>query len=225
MHLGIIPDGNRRYCRTHSIEPSRLVDVWVSRVVCPALMWLLRLSLSPDSEAARGFLAVTEVSLYVLSEDNMRRGDDTVALVSELILTLDDGLRSFMSGPVGDALIRALLSGVCLRVVGDQGGVPPPAAAVLDRWRGLCTGSRFTVNLAVNYDGELDCAGAYPERERTPIDLVFRSGGEKRMSGFFPVQTLYSELYFSDSLWPEVGAEEMGLALSWFRSRQRRFGR
>jgi undecaprenyl pyrophosphate synthase len=225
MHLGIIPDGNRRYCKSHSIDPSRLVDVWVTRVVSPALMWLLRLSVSPESEPARSFLSVTEVSLYVLSGDNMRRGDDTVALVSELVETLDAGLRSFMAGPVGEALVRALLSRVRLRVVGERDGLPPSLAAALDRWQSLCTGSRLTVNLAVNYDGERDCSGGYPARERTPIDLVFRSGGEKRLSGFFPAQTLYSELYFSDSLWPEVGAEEMARAISWFRARQRRFGR
>ncbi len=56
------------------------------------------------------------------------------------------------------------------------------------------------------------------------MDLIVRTGGEKRLSNFFMYQAAYAELYFTDVYWPDFGEEELDKALLWFSKRQRRFG-
>lgn len=56
------------------------------------------------------------------------------------------------------------------------------------------------------------------------IDLIVRTGGEKRLSNFFMYQAAYAELYFTDVYWPDFNEEELDKALLWFSKRQRRFG-
>jgi undecaprenyl diphosphate synthase len=58
-----------------------------------------------------------------------------------------------------------------------------------------------------------------------PPDLLIRTGGERRISNFLLWDMAYSELYFTDTLWPEFGAEDLDLAIDFFSSRERRFGR
>jgi undecaprenyl diphosphate synthase len=55
-------------------------------------------------------------------------------------------------------------------------------------------------------------------------DLVIRTGGEQRISNFLLWQSAYSELYFTDTLWPDFSATEMEKALAWYAQRERRFG-
>ncbi|BCS90979.1 MAG: tritrans,polycis-undecaprenyl-diphosphate synthase (GGDP specific) [Candidatus Micrarchaeota archaeon] len=57
------------------------------------------------------------------------------------------------------------------------------------------------------------------------IDLVFRTSGELRLSGFLPIQTAYSELYFCNKLWPEIEESDLKDAISAYNNRERRFGR
>jgi undecaprenyl diphosphate synthase len=57
------------------------------------------------------------------------------------------------------------------------------------------------------------------------IDLIIRTSGEERLSGFMPWQTSYSELYFSDKLWPEFTKKDLHSALKEYNKRQRRFGK
>lgn len=57
------------------------------------------------------------------------------------------------------------------------------------------------------------------------IDLIVRTGGEKRLSNFFMYQAAYAELYFTDVYWPDFNEEELDKALTWFSERNRRFGK
>jgi undecaprenyl diphosphate synthase len=56
-------------------------------------------------------------------------------------------------------------------------------------------------------------------------DLFIRTGGEQRISNFLVWQLAYTELYFTDSYWPDFGADELDAAFEWYRGRERRFGR
>ena len=56
-------------------------------------------------------------------------------------------------------------------------------------------------------------------------DLLIRTGGEQRISNFLLWQVAYAELYFTEVLWPEFDTAQLGLALEWYGTRQRRFGR
>ena len=56
-------------------------------------------------------------------------------------------------------------------------------------------------------------------------DLFIRTGGEKRISNYLLWQLAYTEMYFTDTLWPDFDIEQFNLALDWFAKRQRRFGK
>ena len=56
-------------------------------------------------------------------------------------------------------------------------------------------------------------------------DLLIRPGGEQRLSGFMPWQTVYTELYFTDVLMPDFGPQELDKAIEEYKQRQRRFGK
>jgi undecaprenyl diphosphate synthase len=60
--------------------------------------------------------------------------------------------------------------------------------------------------------------------EPRDVDLVIRTGGERRLSDFLLWESAYAELYFTDRMWPEFDAEELAKALSWFQGRERRYG-
>jgi undecaprenyl diphosphate synthase len=62
-------------------------------------------------------------------------------------------------------------------------------------------------------------------REQSNIDILFRSGGEKRISGFFPTKVLYSELFFEKKLWPEITLDDLNRIVKLFKKRERRFGK
>jgi undecaprenyl pyrophosphate synthase len=81
------------------------------------------------------------------------------------------------------------------------------------------------INLAIVYDPISD-AKHYLENmdTRTQIDLVIRTGKEKRSSGFFPLQTLYSEWVYSDTMWPDFTLTELYKSLDEYMQRTRRFG-
>lgn len=71
--------------------------------------------------------------------------------------------------------------------------------------------------------GELQTSGAAGDELSCP-DLVIRTSGEQRLSNFLLWQSAYSELYFTDTLWPDFGEDEYVKALRAFQSRERRFG-
>lgn len=70
-----------------------------------------------------------------------------------------------------------------------------------------------------NFENNLDTVGL------PKIDLIIRTGGEKRLSGFMPWQSEYSELYFSDSYFPDFGPKQLDEAIKDYNSRERRFGK
>ena len=64
-----------------------------------------------------------------------------------------------------------------------------------------------------------------PEEIKPDPDIIIRTGGEKRLSGFLPWQAVYSELFFTDTLWPDFKKEEFGAILTEFTLRERRRGK
>ena len=108
--------------------------------------------------------------------------------------------------------------------------------------------NRLTLTIAANYGGRWDLmqafnglalaypekAGNYSEADLEPFlamhhapepDLFIRTGGEQRISNFLLWQLAYTELYFTESLWPDFDAAALDLAITSYRSRERRFGR
>ena len=136
-----------------------------------------------------------------------------------------------------------------LKVVGDTSRFDPKLRKLIERGEELTAGNReLTLTVAANYGGRWDILQAMspllaeesrgrkrwmrpPSRPYLAMsyapepDLFIRTGGEQRISNFLLWQLAYTELYFTESLWPDFDAAALDLAITSYRSRERRFGR
>jgi undecaprenyl diphosphate synthase len=185
-------------------------------------------------------MGVRALTLFAFSSENWRRPVDEVGALMKLFLhTLRAEARQ---------LDR---NGVRLRIIGDRSAFPEPlqrevaaAEALTEQNTGL------QLNIAANYGGRWDILNAAkamvedvlsgrvdPEKidearfssylslaELPEPDLFIRTGGEQRVSNFLLWQLAYTELYFTETLWPDFDARFLEEAISAFASRQRRFG-
>lgn len=140
---------------------------------------------------------------------------------------------------------------VCIRFIGDRSAFSRPLRDGMKRAEKRTRDNRkLILNVAVNYGGRADITQAArhvatlsasgeikPEdidekmlerqmalHDGPPPDLLIRTGGEKRLSNFLLWQLAYTELHFSEVLWPDFDAEHVDAALRDFASRERRFG-
>lgn len=184
---------------------------------------------------------VRTLTLFAFSSENWQRPKDEVGGLMELFVkALDKEV---------DELHE---HGVRLRFVGDLAAFPEPLrqrmAAATARTAG---NDALVVNVCVNYGGRWDIAQAARRvavavtngeliataidestlapylclAGQPPPDLLIRTGGERRISNFLLWQIAYTELYFTDTLWPDFGADDMRLALQDYAGRQRRYGK
>jgi undecaprenyl pyrophosphate synthase len=145
------------------------------------------------------------------------------AVLEDLLIS---GLRDLRS----DSIING--ERIRVRLVGDLSLVSEAArreGAALEEHTASYDGG--SLHLGVCYSGEWErniiasgTASPSLAARVPPIDLVIRTGGMKRLSGFFPLQTSYAELYFTETLWPEFTREELKKALEWFELQKRNFG-
>ena len=140
-------------------------------------------------------------------------------------------------------------NGVRLRVVGDLPGFSDTRRTAIAEGEALTAdNTRLNLTICANYGGRWDIlqasnrlaaehpdrCGHWTESDLAPYlamnfapepDLFIRTGGEQRISNFLLWQLAYTELYFTDILWPDFQANELDAAIDWFRQRERRFGR
>ncbi|MBB2893915.1 polyprenyl diphosphate synthase [Flexivirga oryzae] len=217
-HIGVIMDGNRRWARAagmarvsagHRAGADHLADL---------LRWL----------TVRG---IHHASVYVLSADNIRKRDaDEVAHLFRLV----------------EELVPAWLGRSDewqLHIAGDLGLLPASCAAALTQAVRATEGRRSHLTLAIGYDPKqslvdavrtLLADGEEPEGDalvqaidaRLPggpikdIDLVIRTSGERRISGFFPWQSQHAEIVFSDKMWPAFTESDLDAALAEYARRR-----
>ena len=198
-------------------------------------------------EAVRGvveFCAVEGVevlTLFAFSSENWRRPEKEVGLLMDL----------FMSA-LGLEVKRMHKNNVKLRIIGHLEKFSPALQERIKNAEELTKeNTGLTVVVAANYggrwdvtqaarelaqqvqDGKLSVSEITPERMANCIslnelpepDLFIRTGGEKRISNFLLWQLAYTELYFTDILWPDFNKKSLGEAIDSFASRQRRFGK
>ena len=186
----------------------------------------------------RGIGALT---LFAFSSENWRRPTDEVSMIMDLFVnTLKKEV---------DSLDR---NGVRLRFIGDRSAFSAKLQQLIaESEYQTASNRRLELAIAANYGGQWDIAqacrkvvqqvvdgkltpddvtvetiGAEVSLNDLPLpDLFIRTGGEQRISNFLLWQLAYTELYFTDSLWPAFNDEELDKALEWYANRQRRFGR
>jgi len=182
---------------------------------------------------------VRYLTLFAFSSENWRRPAEEVALLMQLF-------RVALTSEV-EKLHR---NGVRLRVVGDLSRFDARMRALIEQGeRVTAQNTRLTLTIAANYGGRWDILQALSRllRERPPApgagieesqlapylamsyapepDLFIRTGGEKRVSNFLLWQLAYTELYFTDTLWPDFDAAALDAAIASYAARERRFGR
>jgi undecaprenyl diphosphate synthase len=186
-------------------------------------------------------LGVGTLTLFTFSSENWHRPENEVSRLMELFLmALGKDVRELHANGIRVRFIgkREMFSGKL-----QQG--------MLEAEELTHANKRMLLNVAVAYGGRWDiveaarrfavkvAAGeAHPEElsehalapglslaESPDPDLFIRTGGERRISNFLLWNLAYSELYFSDLLWPDFGEQALDEALEWFNTRKRRFGR
>ena len=219
-HVGIIMDGNGRWAEERGHKRSFGHEHGVKNIL-PVANALF------DS-------GVEYLSVYAFSTENLQRPSEEVDFLLKL---LRKGIKKH-----GEDCLKM---GVRLTVSGDT------LALGEDLHNLICNYSERTaiftkpvLNICLNYGARQELCRAfnlmlengvqtanekliekYLFAELPPLDLVIRTGGEKRLSNFMLWQASYAELYFTDRLWPDFSKEDCLDALNWFTSRKRRFGK
>nr|WP_083848538.1 polyprenyl diphosphate synthase [Thiorhodovibrio frisius] len=226
-HVAIVMDGNGRWARQRGL-PRTAGHRAGAKSVRAVVEECLR----------RGISALT---IFAFSSENWQRPKSEVRVLIELFMST---LRTEMR--------RLVEHDVRFRVIGDLSAFSEKfQRQVREGEQNTRNNQALTLQVAVNYGGRWDIAqavralagelmagrldldaineAAIGERLATSglpdPDLFIRTGGEKRLSNFLLWQSAYSEMYFSELMWPEFDADALALALADFARRQRRFGR
>ncbi len=174
------------------------------------------------------------LSFYTFSSENWKRSAQEVGAIMSL-----------MSANITEAIPEFMENKIRFRVIGDRAGIPESLVRQIEDAEKLTEQfTELTMVLLFSYSGKWDieqAAGRYAEDRARGIeapfesylatagipdpDLLIRTGGEQRISNYMLWQCAYSELYFTEKLWPDFRGEDFRIALDSFRSRDRRYGR
>ena len=189
-HIGIIPDGNRRWATGNGLNK----EDGYEHGLLPGLK-LLR--------AARD-RGIEELTYYGFTVDNCKRPKAQVSAFSTACCKAVE-------------LIEKEGANVC--VVGNTKSASFPKCLLPYTERKGGEIGQLRVNLLVNYGWEWDMKNDWASRAVPRIDMVIRWGGMCRLSGFLPLQTVYSDFYIIKDLWPDYTDKHLDDALEWY-SRQ-----
>ena len=226
-HVAIIMDGNGR---------------WAKQRMLPRVAGHRR-----GVEAVRAIilacieLKIEFLTLFAFSSENWRRPPDEVSILMELFMRA-----------LEQEVAKLQANGIRFKVVGDTSVFDRRIRELVAAGEAqTAANTRLTLTIAANYGGRWDIAQAarryfalHPDATRGDAelrpealepflamayapepDLFVRTGGEQRISNFLLWQLAYTELYFTDMLWPDFDAVALNRAIEWYRQRERRFGR
>ena len=225
-HIAIIMDGNGRWAKSRGMlrQVGHKAGLDTARKII-------------EHCAMRG---VGTLTLFTFSSENWRRPESEVSRLMELfLLALGKDVRELHANDIR------------VRFIGKRDAFSAKLQQGMRDGEALTRGNRrMLLNVAVGYGGRWDiveaarrfavrvAAGdARPEEltehslaadlstaESPDPDLFIRTGGERRISNFLLWNLAYTELYFSDTLWPDFGEQALDEAIAWFQARKRRFG-
>lgn len=225
-HVGIIMDGNGRWAANRS-----MMRMLGHRAGMERLRGLIRLTSD---------LGIEALSLYAFSTENWRRPKAEVGALFELLL-------EYFTRELDELHANK----VCIRILGDTSPMPRNIrGALAEAMNRTMSNPGLKLNIALNYGSRSELAyaarniaeqvaagglkpSAVTEDELSralytgglpDLDLVIRTGGEKRLSNFMLYQAAYAELLFSDTYFPDFSNEEYIQSLREFQRRIRRYG-
>ena len=219
-HLGIIADGNRRWAKSQglpSIEGHKKGLEVIKKLV-----------------AAAGKTDIEYITFYVFSTENWGRSKDEVSYIMKLAETR-----------IMKYAEELAENNAKLVILGSKKKVSPQLASLMKKAEDVtadCTG--ITVGFCFNYGGEVEIADAATiasevEDEITPetirkhlyhpeipdVDMVVRTSGEERISGFMLWRASYAEFMFIEKYFPEMTGDDIKDIIKEYESRSRRFGK
>ncbi len=226
-HIAIIMDGNGRWAQRNKMLRTMGHKVGVDSVL-------------NITEACR-LLGVKVLTLYAFSSENWQRPPQEVSTLMSL-------LKTFLERE----LTNLTKNNISLRAIGETSRLPPEVQEVLNKAISRSAGNTgMVLNLALSYGSRDEIVRAARELARrclrgelTPEaidsraindqlytsglpdpDLVIRTGGESRLSNFLLWQASYSEIYITDTHWPDFRKPQLMQAIADYQKRQRRFGK
>ena len=226
-HVGIIPDGNRRYAKKMGISINNAYNRGISKLF-DVLKW------SKDK-------GINTVTVWGFSIENFQR-----PYVEKRLL-----FRMF-EDKIKDLLKNGKLDNVHINFIGVKNRFPSTLVRLMNKMEKTTKNiDDQRLNIAIGYSGRVDIIEAcnnilnsklfssHVQKSNvdeeifrkfllsssvSDVDLVIRTSGEMRVSGFFPWQTSYSELVFLKPLWPEITKKDFNHAIRVYSKRERRFG-
>ena len=199
-HIGVIPDGNRRWAVEAGLEKKDGYENGLN----PGVRLL---NLAKENK-------IEEITYYGFTVDNCKRPKDQV--------------EAFQKACV-DAVNLIAENDVSLLVVGNEESKMFPEELLKYRERVDIGNGGIKVNFLVNYGWEWDLGNtsfATGKRDLwsnlktadiSRVDLIIRWGGRRRLSGFLPIQSVYSDFYVLDTLWPDFSDKDFYGALEWYQ--------
>jgi undecaprenyl diphosphate synthase len=228
-HVAIIMDGNGRWAKSR----------FLPRVAGH------RRGVEAVRETVKACIerGVEHLTLFAFSSENWRRPPEEVTFLMQMFLRA-----------LEQEVDKLHANGIRFRVIGDLAPFDPRITELARQAEALTAGNqRLNLTVAANYGGRWDllqamnkCIAARVAREGTLVpraiseaeltphlsmshapepDLFIRTGGEQRISNFLLWQLAYTELYFTDCLWPDFDGKAFNEAIASFQQRERRFGR
>lgn len=194
-HIGIIPDGNRRWATQNGLKK----EDGYGYGLLPGLR-LLR------AAKQRG---VKELTYYGFTVDNCKRPKAQVEAFTDACY---------------NAVKLIEEEDVSLYVVGNTRSACFPSRLLPYTHRKDSQDGKMRVNFLVNYGWEWDMKNGWLSRDIPKIDMVIRWGGMRRLSGFLPLQTVYSDFYVIDDLWPAFEEKHLDDALEWYKRQDMTLG-
>ena len=225
-HIGIIMDGNGRWAKNRFLPRIAGHKEGMNKVV--------------DIVEECCKIGIKTLTLYAFSTENWKRPEEEV-----------NGLMNILVIYINSQLKRILENNIIFRVVGDYSKLPSSIVKLLDdSIEKSKDNTGMVLNIALNYGGRAEIISSIKKlyedisdgkfsvddlneetfknylytKENSDVDLIIRTGNEKRISNFLIYQLAYSEFYFTDVLWPEFYAEDLYDAIYDFQNRNRRFG-
>ncbi len=220
MHIGIILDGNRRFAKKNKQQPWKGHEEGAKNVEA-LLNWCKELD-------------IKEITLYAFSVENFKRSKEEVNFLMKLF-------EKEFSRLGKDRRIKE--NKIKIKFIGERKLLNKKLQEIMKELEEKTKDyDNYQINFAVAYGGRQEILAAVKKllRERKQIneenfkkslwleddvDLIIRTGGERRTSNFLPWQSVYSEWIFFDKMWPEFTKEDLKNAIEEFENRERRFGK
>ncbi len=219
QHIAFIMDGNGRWAKKRAM-PREYGHKVGAKVFKDVIKYC-------------GDIGIKYVTVYAFSTENWKRSEKEVSSIMKL-------LGEYIKEAEGSADGGELR----VRFLGDLSRLPDELEAEAKRLEKITEKCPKTVNIALNYGGRNEIVSAVNKligEGKTSVteeditanlytadcpepDLIVRTGGEYRLSNFLMWQSAYSELYFTDTLWPDMKSEDIDRAVAEFYRRTRRFG-